>query len=268
MVGVMTAKALALASQIPFLGVNHLEAHALTVRLTGNSDGTSISFPYLLLLVSGGHCQLLNVKGVGCYQRFGTTIDDALGEAFDKTARMLGLGYPGGPAVERLAREGDPCRFALPRPMKGRDGCDFSFSGLKTKIRQTIESLPDGPISHLDAADICAGFQTAVGEVLADRSANAIRGFLDQHEPSSFVMAGGVAANQFIREKLEILSKEHGMCFAAPPIELCTDNGAMVAWAGLERLQIGDTDNLDFKPRPRWPLDPDAPRRAYAGVKA
>ena len=269
MVGVMTAKALAYARQLPFVAVNHLEAHALTVRLTGADDGREIGFPYLLLLVSGGHCQLLAVEGVGRYRRLGTTIDDALGEAFDKSAKMMGLGYPGGPEIERRAREGDGARFELPRPMKGRAGCDFSFSGLKTKVRQTLEALPPGPLQDGDVADLCASFQEAAGDVLVDRCAHAIDMFLADHPTGGpLVVAGGVAANLALRGRLETLAAGTGIGFAAPPVALCTDNGAMVAWAGLERLRQGERDALDFKPRPRWPLDPDAPKAAYAGVKA
>ena len=266
MVGVMTAKALAYASGLPFIAVNHLEAHALTSRLTGGDE--PLAFPYLLLLVSGGHCQLLAVEGVGAYRQLGTTIDDALGEAFDKTAKMLGLGYPGGPAVEAKAATGDPARFDLPRPMKGRAGCDFSFSGLKTKVRQSIEALPPGPVTDRDAADLCAAFQQAAGDVLVDRTSNAIRMFTASHGPAPLVVAGGVAANKHLRARLEALAQSAGISFAAPPLALCTDNGAMVAWAGLERLARGDSDTLDFKPRPRWPLDPGAPKAAFAGVKA
>jgi N6-L-threonylcarbamoyladenine synthase len=269
MVGVMTAKALAFARDLPFIAVNHLEAHALTVRLCGDENGNAINFPYLLLLVSGGHCQLLSVEGVGQYRRLGTTMDDALGEAFDKTAKMMGLGYPGGPAVESTAASGDPNRFDLPRPMKGRAGCDFSFSGLKTKVRQTIEALPPGDLLDQDKADLCASFQHAAGDVLIDRCANAIEMFQDLHPQSGpLVIAGGVAANVALRSRLEALAQEKGMAFAAPPLALCTDNGAMVAWAGLEHLRLGHTDALDFKPLPRWPLDPDAPKAAFAGAKA
>jgi N6-L-threonylcarbamoyladenine synthase len=269
MVGVMTAKALAYARQLPFVAVNHLEAHALTVRLTGADDGREIDFPYLLLLVSGGHCQLLAVEGVGRYRRLGTTIDDALGEALDKSAKMMGLGYPGGPEIERRALEGDGARFELPRPMKGRAGCDFSFSGLKTKVRQTLEALPPGPLQDQDIADLCASFQQAAGDVLVDRCTHAIGMFLADHPTGgSLVVAGGVAANLALRGRLETLAAGTGIGFAAPPVKLCTDNGAMVAWAGLERLRQGERDALDFKPRPRWPLDPDAPKAAYAGVKA
>ena len=263
-VGIMTAKGIAAARDIPFLAVNHLEGHALTVRLT---DG--LPFPYLLLLVSGGHTQLLIVEGVGAYRRIGTTIDDAVGEAFDKTAKMLGLGYPGGPAVERTAREGVAGRFALPRPMKGRPGSDFSFSGLKTAVRRTIENLPPGPVTSTDAADICASFQKSVSDVIADRTRNAIKTFRSLHpDGNGLVVAGGVAANTALRTTLEDLAGQEDMRFIAPPQALCTDNGAMIAWAGIERLKLGLVDELDFAPRPRWPLDPDAPKAAFAGVKA
>ncbi|NBB82445.1 MAG: tRNA (adenosine(37)-N6)-threonylcarbamoyltransferase complex transferase subunit TsaD [Alphaproteobacteria bacterium] len=264
MVGVMTAKAMAAATGRPFLAVNHLEAHALTARLT---DG--VDFPYLLLLVSGGHCQLLAVEGVGRYRRLGTTIDDAVGEAFDKTAKLLGLGYPGGPRVEAMAADGDPGRFALPRPMVGRPGCDFSFSGLKTAVRQRIESLPEGPLARRDVADLCAGFQAATAASLTDRAANAIAAFQERHGPGgTLVVAGGVAANRWLRAALAGTAAAGGMAFVAPPIALCGDNAAMVAWAGIERLCLGLTDGLDFAPRPRWPLDPDAPKAIGAGVKA
>ncbi|PIW26430.1 MAG: tRNA (adenosine(37)-N6)-threonylcarbamoyltransferase complex transferase subunit TsaD [Rhodospirillales bacterium CG15_BIG_FIL_POST_REV_8_21_14_020_66_15] len=264
LVGVMTAKALAAARGLPFVAVNHLEAHALTARLT---DG--VPFPYLLLLVSGGHCQLLIVEDVGRYRRLGTTIDDAVGEAFDKTAKMLGLGYPGGPAVEQAARTGDPGRFDLPRPMRGRAGCDFSFSGLKTRVRMAIEALPQGPLQDADVADLCASFQNAVADVLAERTDRAIGMFKAAHPAGrTLVVAGGVAANQAIRARLQVLAADRGLAFAAPAPALCTDNGAMVAWAGVERLRLGLTDGLDFRPRPRWPLDPDAPKAAGAGVKA
>ncbi len=265
-VGVMTAKAIALAAGKPFLAVNHLEAHALTARLTDD-----LPFPYLLLLASGGHCQLLVVAGVGSYRRLGTTIDDALGEAFDKVARMLGLGYPGGPPVEACARNGDPRRFPLPRPMKGRPGCDFSFSGLKTAVKQLVDGLKraDGPLSEQDIADVCASFQAAAGEAVADRAAHAIAAF--RHivpAGGALVIAGGVAANKDLRARLARLAEETDIRMVAPPLRLCTDNGAMIAWAGIERLRLGLTDALDFRPRPRWPLDPEAPPAAFAGVKA
>ncbi len=257
-VGVMTAKALALATGKPFLAVNHLEGHALTARLT---DG--VDFPYLLLLASGGHCQLLAVEGVGRYRRLGTTIDDAAGEAFDKAAKLLGLGYPGGPAIEHRAQEGDPRRFPLPRPMLGRPGCDFSFSGLKTALRQTVQGL--NPITDRDRADLAAAFQEAVAEVVADRAGRA----LDQFgRRGPMVVAGGVAANGLLRARLKELAESRGAAFLAPPLRLCTDNAAMIAWAGIERLRLGLIDGLDFAPRPRWPLDPTAPKAVGAGVKA
>ena len=263
-VGVMTAKAIAAVHGLPFLAVNHLEGHALTAGLT---DG--IDFPYLLLLVSGGHCQLLAVRGVGDYKRLGTTIDDALGEAFDKTAKMLGLGYPGGPAVERAARAGDPARFKLPRPMKGRAGCGFSFSGLKTSVRQTVEGLPPGELDERDIADLCAGFQAAAGDVLIDRCDHAIAAFRAQHPgPVTLVIAGGVAANSYLRGRLGFLTRADDVTLVAPPMSLCTDNAAMIAWAGLQHLRRGQCDPLDFAPRPRWPLDPEAPRAVGAGVRA
>lgn len=264
MVGVMAGKAISLATEKPFIAVNHLEAHALSARLSDD-----VAFPYLLLLVSGGHCQLLCVEGIGQYKRLGTTIDDALGEAFDKTAKMLGLGYPGGPAVEKTALAGDPDRFSLPRPMVGRPGCDFSFSGLKTSIRQTVEKLPPGDLLDQDVADLCAGFQAAAGDVLSDRCQHAIDEFRKLHPGGdTLVIAGGVAANKFLRNRLQELADAEGMTLAIPPQHLCTDNGAMVAWAGLEKFRLGETDSLDFAPRPRWPLDPDAPAAAFAGVKA
>lgn len=254
LVGLTTAKAIAMARGLPLMAVNHLEGHALTARL---SDG--IDFPYLLLLISGGHCQLLAVEGVGQYRRYGGTVDDAAGEAFDKTAALLNLGYPGGPAVQKAALEGDAGRFALPRPMTGRPGCDFSFSGLKTAVRHTVAKLPGGKASDRDAADIAASFQQAVAAVLASRSRHAIRRFLSEFSKGRhFVVAGGVAANSHIREVLSAAVEEEGMQFTAPPLDLCTDNAAMIAWAGLERLRLGMIDGLNFAARPRWPLDPDA----------
>ena len=256
MVGVTTAKAIAAVHDLPFLAVNHLEGHALSVRLVD----AEAAFPYLLLLVSGGHCQLLAVEGVGRYRRLGGTLDDAVGESFDKVAKMLGLGYPGGPALERAARDGDPARFRLPRPMAGRPGCDFSFSGLKTAVRQAAEGLPAGDFETGDLADLAASFQAAVVDVLADRSAAAIETFgrtfkRGNNRSPAFVVAGGVAANKAVRARLETLAGEHGFRFVAPPAALCTDNAAMIAWAGIERLALGLTDRFDFKPRPRWPLD-------------
>lgn len=251
MVGVMTAKAIASATGKPFIAVNHLEGHALTARLT-----EQVEFPYLLLLVSGGHCQLLSVEGVGKYTLYGRTVDDAVGEAFDKTAKMLGLPYPGGPNVEIAARQGDASRFKLPRPMVGRPDCDFSFSGLKTAVRQIIQKLPEGMPNEQERADLCAAFQEAVGDVLADRCARAMTRFRENHgDGHTLVVGGGVAANVHIRTVLTKACQDNDMRFAAPPIGLCTDNAAMIAWAGLERLRLGLTDGLDFAPRPRWPLD-------------
>lgn len=264
LVGATMAKAIALVHGVPFLAINHLEGHALTARLT---DG--VDFPYLLLLVSGGHCQLLAVEGVGRYRRLGTTIDDAAGEAFDKTAKLLDLGYPGGPAVEAAARSGDPSRFTLPRPMVGRPGCDFSFSGLKSAVRRRVEEL-GGALDDQARADLAAGFQAAVAGSVVDRSHRAIERFEDSHGPGyPFVVAGGVAANGVLRAALGDLAVAHGMPFIAPPLALCTDNAAMIAWAGQERLALGLVDGLDFRPRPRWPLDPDATLSAGAdAVKA
>jgi N6-L-threonylcarbamoyladenine synthase len=251
MVGVMTGKAIAAVRRLPFVAVNHLEGHALTVRLTDGLD-----FPYLLLLVSGGHCQLLAVDGVGRYRRLGGTVDDAVGEAFDKAAKMLGLGFPGGPEVERAAAAGDPTRFALPRPMLGRPGCDFSFSGLKTAVHHAVRALPAGPIPPGDAADMAASFQAAVADVLADRCGNAMTAFCHGHaDGATLVVAGGVAANRALRARLRAAAAARGFGFLAPPPRMCTDNGAMIAWAGIERLRLGLTDGLDFSPRPRWPLD-------------
>ncbi|MCB9949068.1 MAG: tRNA (adenosine(37)-N6)-threonylcarbamoyltransferase complex transferase subunit TsaD [Rhodospirillaceae bacterium] len=261
-VGTMTAKGIAAATGLPFLAVNHLEGHALTARLT-----EGLPFPYLLLLVSGGHCQLLAVLGVGRYRRYGTTVDDAAGEAFDKAAKLLDLGYPGGPALERAATAGDPQRFALPRPMLGRPGADFSFSGLKTAVRRLVDGLPPGPLRAGDVADIAASFQAAVADCLADRTARAIGRFRTDHPGANrLVVAGGVAANAMLRARLAALAEREGFAFTAPPLSLCGDNAAMIAWAGIERLRLGLTDGLDFAPRPRWPLDPDAPPARDGGA--
>jgi N6-L-threonylcarbamoyladenine synthase len=247
-VGLTTAKALALVTRKPLIAVNHLEAHALSPRLT---DG--VGFPYLLLLVSGGHTQLVAVRGVGDYVRLGTTIDDAIGEAFDKTAKMLGLPYPGGPRVEKEAERGDPERFALPRPMSGRGTADFSLSGLKTAVR--IEAERIAPLTQTDVADLCASFQSAIVDVVVDRTRVALRLFRDiAGEPTALVAAGGVAANQAVRRALQRLAAEAGLKLAVPPPALCTDNGAMIAWAGIERLRRGLVDGLDAQPRARWPL--------------
>jgi N6-L-threonylcarbamoyladenine synthase len=247
-VGAMAAKGIAWASGKTFVAINHLEAHALTARLT---DG--IAFPYLLLLVSGGHSQLAVCAGVGEYVELGTTRDDAAGEAFDKSGKLLGLGYPGGSALERIARGGDPRRFPLPRPLGGTPGCDFSFSGLKTAVRQKAEAL--APDDHSAIADLAAAVELAICDTLLDRTANAVRWFRRHHpEGRTLVAAGGVAANTRLRACLTALAADSGLDFVAPPPALCTDNGAMVAWAGIERLRLGLTDTLDAPVRPRWPL--------------
>ncbi len=253
MVGLVSAKALAMASDKPLIAINHLEGHALSPRLAD----PLLQFPYLLLLVSGGHCQLLLVESVGRYRRLGTTIDDALGEAFDKTAKILGLGFPGGPAVERLAREGDARKVPLPRPLLGSAEPHFSFAGLKSAVLRAHQAG-----TYADA-DIAAAFQQAAIDCVIDRTRKA----LDRIEtPTALVVAGGVAANQAVRSGLEGLAAEFDLPFVAPPLALCTDNAAMIAWAGIERL--GQSDPLDFAARPRWPLDPDAAPVRGAGVKA
>ena len=264
LVGVMTAKAIASARGLPFVAVNHLEAHALTPGLT---DG--LAPPYLLLLVSGGHTQLLIVRDLGDYDRLGTTLDDALGEAFDKTAKLLGLPYPGGPEVEAHAAKGDAQRFDLPRPLMGREAPDFSFAGLKTALRRKAEQL--ARLTEQDIADLCASFQKAAGDVVVDRTATAMALFADRVTPEkarNLVVAGGVAANRVLRARLGELCDAHGFTLHAPPVALCTDNGAMVAWAGAERLARGLTDGFDFPARARWPLDPEAAPKTGAGVKA
>ncbi|HMN38152.1 MAG TPA: tRNA (adenosine(37)-N6)-threonylcarbamoyltransferase complex transferase subunit TsaD [Hyphomicrobium sp.] len=263
-VGAVSGKALALAAGKPFLAINHLEAHALTAGLT---DG--LKSPYLMLLVSGGHTQLLLVEGVGRYKRLGTTIDDALGEAFDKTAKLLGLPMPGGPNVERQARMGNPRRFRLPRPMLGRPEPHFSFAGLKTAVRHAARDA--APLGAQDVADLCASFEAAVTDAVCDRVAVAmamVSDVLPRGPQRALVVAGGVAANAALRAALQALCDEHGFRLLAPPLELCTDNGAMIAWAGAERLALGLTDGLDAAVRPRWPLDPAAPAAIGAGVKA
>ncbi len=251
MVGLVSGKALALASGKPFVAVNHLEAHALSARL---SHG--VEFPFLLLLISGGHCQLMAAEGIGRYRLYGATIDDAVGEAFDKTAKLLGLPYPGGPQIEALAARGNPRRFPLPRPMLGREGADFSFSGLKTAVRHTVRSAS---MTEQENADLAASFQAAVVDVLRDRVYVAMQQFRTGYGKSNsnfrLVVAGGVAANLAIRRMLETLCGEEGFTLAMPPTALCTDNGAMVAWAGLERLAIGLVDPLDSAPHARWPLE-------------
>ena len=248
-VGLTTAKAMALVMRKPLIAINHLEAHALTARLT---DATP--FPYCLFLASGGHTQIVAVRGIGDYVRIGTTQDDAIGEAFDKTAKLLGLGYPGGPQVEKEAARGDATRFALPRPMHGRKEADFSLSGLKTALRLEAEKI--APLNDQDVADLCASFQQAVVEVVLDRLRAGLRLFRAKFgAPTALVAAGGVAANQAIRKVLHRLAFEIGTALVVPPLELCTDNGAMIAWAGCERLALGLTDTLDVAPRARWPLD-------------
>lgn len=248
LVGVMTAKTIALCHHLPFIAVNHLEGHALTARLSH-----PIQFPYLLLLTSGGHCQILIVEGVGKYIRLGGTIDDSAGEAFDKVAKMLDVGYPGGPNVEKRAQMGDSKRFKFPVPMKGRAGCDFSFSGLKTSVRTCIEKQE--VLTEQIKSDICASFQTAVVAQMSDRLDHAIEIFKAKYpQGKDLVVAGGVAANQAVRSMLEAKAKQSGLIFSAPPIKLCTDNGVMIAWAGMERYLLGKSDSFDFRARPRWPL--------------
>jgi N6-L-threonylcarbamoyladenine synthase len=250
-VGLTMAKAIALAWDVPLLAVNHLEGHALTARLL-----QPVAFPYLLLLISGGHTQFQLVEGVGRYRRLGTTIDDALGEAFDKVAKLLGLGYPGGPPVELRARHGNPRRFAFPRPLKGRKDCNFSFSGLKTSVRETVREL--GNLSDADVADICASFEAAVAETMADRLTMAVAEFRaacpDVATPA-LIVAGGVAANARLKAVFESAAEEHRLRLVVPPPKLCTDNAAMIAWAGAERLALGLVDGLDAPARARWPLD-------------
>ena len=255
MVGLVTAKALAMASDKPLIAVNHLEGHALSPRL---ADAT-LAFPYLLLLVSGGHCQLLVVEGVGRYRRLATTIDDALGEAFDKSAKILGLGYPGGPALERLALEGDARAVRLPRPLLGSAEPHFSFAGLKSAVMRAHQTG-----EHRDA-DIAAAFQQAAFDCVIDRTTRALG---SAGEVSALVVAGGVAANLAVRSALEALAAAHCLRFVAPPLALCTDNAAMIGWAGIERLRLGQNDSLDTAPRPRWPLDETAEPVRGAGVKA
>ncbi len=262
LVGSFLGKGMALSLGVPFVAVNHLEAHALTARLPG-LDAGGAPFPYLLLLVSGGHCQCVAVDGLGRYRRLGGTIDDAAGEAFDKVAKMLGLGWPGGPALEGLAREGDPRAHALPRPLLGRPGCDFSFSGLKTAVAQRIAALP-APLPRGTAADLAASFQRAVADAVADRVRHALA---MMPEAGLLVAAGGVAANAALRERLTAVAAAHGVRFAAPPLRLCTDNAVMVGWAAIEILRAAAADGrppdrLGVPARPRWALDEMAGRDA------
>ncbi len=246
-VGATMGKGIAIAQGIPYLAINHLEAHALSPRLPSVSPA-GLPFPYLLLLLSGGHCQCVAVEGVGRHRRLGGTLDDAVGEAFDKSAKLLGLPWPGGPHLERLAAGGDPARFPLPRPLLGRPGCDFSFSGLKTAVAQVVAKGLD----EAGRRDLAAAFQAAVAAVLADRARQALAMLPGA---TALVVAGGVAANQGVRAALSAVAANAGLPLVAPPIRLCTDNAVMVAWAGIERLRLGLTDPLDHAPRPRWPLD-------------
>jgi N6-L-threonylcarbamoyladenine synthase len=255
MVGLVTGKALAFATNKPLWGVNHLEGHALSPRLVD----PDLAFPYLLLLVSGGHCQLIAVEGVGQYRRLATTIDDAAGEAFDKVAKMLGLGFPGGPAVENAAQHGNPKAVPLPRPLVGSGEPHFSFAGLKTAVLRAVQA------GQHSAADIAASFQAAVTDCLADRTRLAIRAM---PESTALVVAGGVAANGAVRAALQAEANAHGLPFIAPPLRLCTDNAAMIAWAAQERIAAGLLPEPDPQARPRWPLDPSAEAVRGAGVKA
>jgi N6-L-threonylcarbamoyladenine synthase len=254
MVALLTAKGIALSANKPLVAVNHLEGHALSPRLVDSDLG----FPYLLLLVSGGHCQLLEVLGVGDYQRLATTIDDAAGEAFDKAAKLLGLPYPGGPAIEQLAKDGNPAAVPLPRPLVGSGEPHFSFAGLKSAVQRAVASGDHSP------ADIAASFQQAVVDCLVDRTRLA----LGKSDAPALVVAGGVAANGAIRSALQQLAIENGRAFSVPPAWLCTDNAAMIAWAGAERFELGLCDDLSAPARARWPLDPDAEKVRGAGVKA
>lgn len=259
-VGTMMARSMAAVHNKPLYTINHLEGHALTARLTDNT-----AFPYLLLLVSGGHTQILLVRGVGDYERWATTIDDALGEAFDKTAKLLGLPYPGGPQVEKAAQNGDPKAHQFPRPLKGRDTLDMSFSGLKTAVRKAAQETND--LDEKTIGDICASFQSAVSDVLEDRLSRSIDKFRSLYEnPSALVVAGGVAANSEIRSRLQSLCEKSGWEWVAPPHILCTDNAAMIAWAGLERHRL-KLPNVDQGIKPRWPLDQNAVSKIGSGRK-
>ena len=263
--GVMCAKGIALGAGLPLIGVNHLAGHALTPRLTDQ-----LPFPYLMLLVSGGHCQFLIVRGPDDFSRLGGTIDDAPGEAFDKTARLLGLPQPGGPSVESEARLGDPRRFAFPRPLLDRPGCDMSFSGLKTALLRARDALvaEKGGLTRADRADLCAGFQAAVVDVLAEKTRRALAAYMAETPARPMLaVAGGVAANSAIRAGLETVCNETGTGFVAPPLSLCTDNAAMIAYAGLERFRAGQTDDMTLAARPRWPLDQRSPALLGSGKK-
>lgn len=270
MIGMMAGKAIAAAHDLPFIAINHLEAHALTPRLTDD-----VAFPYLLLLVSGGHTQILVAEDVGVYRRWGTTIDDAAGECFDKSAKVMGLPYPGGPNMEKAARACTDTaaalvRFPLPRPMKGRKVCDFSFSGLKTAMRVHVDALPPGDLNPADVAMLARSFETAMAETITDRCAFAIEKFLTTYQTPTptIVVSGGVAANTALRAALQAQATAHGLRFIAPPQKLCSDNAAMIAWAGIEHLRLGHHSPLNTAAKPRWPLDPNADPKRGAGVKA
>lgn len=257
MVGLMTAKAISASRNIPYLAINHLEGHALTARLTDD-----VSYPYLLLLVSGGHSQIIRVDGLGDYTRLATTIDDAVGEAFDKTAKLLGLGFPGGPNVEKAAHKGDASRFSLPMPLRGQDTLNMSFSGLKTAIRTQAQKLV--PLSEQDVADLCASMQKTIAEILVDRCARAMA---VSSGINTLVVAGGVASNMEIRSSLDALCTARGYRLIAPPLKLCTDNAAMIAWAALERFERGEKSGMDLAPRSRWPLDEESATVIGSGRK-
>ncbi len=268
MVGMMAGKAIAAARGLPFISVNHLEAHVLTPRLTDKT-----AFPYLILLVSGGHTQILVAEDVGIYKRMGTTLDDALGECFDKSAKLMGLPYPGGPNLEKMAAGcKDPSaaigKYNLPAPMVGRAGCDFSFSGLKTAMRQYVEKLPPGDLIPEDIADLSYAFEQKASRIVSDRLKHAIIDFKKSYGNGPLVISGGVAANKALRSALKSLANQEDMEFVAPPLGLCSDNGAMIAWTGIEKLKAGHVDSLDCAARPRWPLDPGAEKKIGAGVKA
>jgi N6-L-threonylcarbamoyladenine synthase len=264
--GVMCAKGLAVGAGKPLIGVNHLAGHALTPRMTD-----SVAFPYLMLLVSGGHCQFLAVLGHDNFKRLGGTIDDAPGEAFDKTAKLLGLGYPGGPLVEKEAKTGDANRFNLPRPLLDRPGQDMSFSGLKSALRRACDLIvaEKGGITRQDRADLCASFQLAVADTLAEKTRRACDVFqnLTDSKTPVLAVAGGVAANSEIRERLQQVAHNSGFAYLAPPLEFCTDNAAMIAWAGIEGFQAGKRDDLTLAARPRWPLDQTAAPMLGSGKK-
>lgn len=263
--GVMCAKGIVAGAGLPLVGVNHLAGHALTPRLTD-----ALAFPYLMLLVSGGHCQFLLVRGVDEFTRLGGTIDDAPGEAFDKTAKLLGLPQPGGPMVEDAARNGNAARFRLPRPLLDRPGCDMSFSGLKTAVLRMRDALvaEHGGLRVADRADLCAGFQAAVADVLAEKARRALTAYLAlAPEVPAFAVAGGVAANQTIRAALQQVAAATGVQFVAPPLRLCTDNAAMIAWTGIERFRLGLIDDMSLAARPRWPLDQVSPAMLGSGKR-